>query len=417
MSKQKQQQVPNNYGDSLPQRLQPQRDLYSQALSNRAIQKAARFQSFLDRERETRSNNNNNNNSAIRNYNDYNTNLRSVVLKNENEQLSSIPAAYAKGFSNKKPIIKQTANGVVISHRELVGNITGSSTFTQALALALNPGISATFPWLSVIAGNWQCYRFRRLKFEYLTKTTTNVPGSVIMCPDYNAADAAPVSEQVLSNYEDYVENSPWEPIDCFLNEQAMHALGPKKFVRVGALTAGLDVKTYDVGNMYVYTNDGTAVSWGKVYVCYEIELFIPQLQPAGSSFTQVALIAGATAMTAALPLGTAPIVTGNMQLVAGNNGTNNTLTLSNSIIGAEYYIAIASVGTAFIVGGVTTALTSGCAQKTAVFSAFPAAATSSAFIQTVTSTASTIVITISANATTVTGTSVIFALVPTSSF
>jgi hypothetical protein len=218
-----------------------------------------------------------------------------------------------------------------VIHKEFIQNVTGTTNFTVALFLALNPGLAGTFPWLSNIANNFEQYRVRMMRFCYLTRTGTNVPGSVIMAPDYDASDASPVSEQILSNYAEVVEDAPWKDICCSLRAAGMHALGPKKFVRNG-LVPGQDLKTTDVGSLILATVDGTAVNWGKLWVEYDVEFYEPQLNPTGSS---LASSAQGTAGTAAsvISVGTAtagPLISG----IAGN-----VVSFQNLTPGGEYFI------------------------------------------------------------------------------
>jgi len=206
---------------------------------------------------------------------------------------ASVAAAYATQQRQRAPKISSSRDAVRIRHRELVSSVAGTATFTVGSSLALNPGLPTTFPWLSTQAQAWERYRFNALKFEYYTRTGSNVPGSVIMVPDYDAADAAPISEQVASSYEDVVEDAPWKDICCPLKPEALHALGPTKFVRSTVLAANLDIKTYDAGNFFLCTLDGTAVNWGKLWVEYDITLMTPQLNPSGSG-----ILAGQSALT-----------------------------------------------------------------------------------------------------------------------
>jgi len=189
----------------------------------------------------------------------------------------SAASAYATGTSAMAPKMEASRDSCRIVHRELLASITGSSAFAIAQSLALNPGLAATFPWLSTQARNWEQYRFNKLKFCYYTRTGSNMPGSVQLIPDYDAADAAPVSEQAASSYEDTVEDAPWKDIECQLRAAAMFPMGPKKYVRIGALSSNLDIKTYDAGTLFVATTDGTTVSWGKLWVEYDVTLFTPQ--------------------------------------------------------------------------------------------------------------------------------------------
>lgn len=201
----------------------------------------------------------------------------------------SAAAAYSTGQSSYSPIISATNTSSRIQHRELVGSVIGTAAYnvtsTNGIGqLALNPGIVASFPWLATQAVGWEQYHFNKLKFCYYTRTGSSTPGSVMLIPDYDAADAAPVSEQIASAYEDTMEDVPWKDIECILNPAAMHPDGPRKYVRTGALASNLDIKTYDVGNLFVATTDGTAVNWGKLWVEYDVTFHTPQLPPGGSA-------------------------------------------------------------------------------------------------------------------------------------
>lgn len=238
------------------------------------------------------------------------------------------PAAYSVAQGTSEPRISaQTRDGVRIVHRELVASISGTATLNVGTSLALNPGLTASFPWLSSQAQGWEQYRFNKLKFCYYSRCATSTPGSIMMVPDYDAADAAPTTEQIASAYRDVEEEVPWTPeFSCSLNVAAMHPDGRRKFVRYGSLNANLDIKTYDVGNMFICTTDGSATNWGKLWVEYDISLFVPQLQPtgltlnpAGGSFTQ-----GGT-VSVNQPFGTAPVANAaNVGVTLTGAGSSN---------------------------------------------------------------------------------------------
>lgn len=223
------------------------------------------------------------------------------------ERQTSVAAAYSTGQSTQAPRIVANRDSSRVIHRELVANITGSTAYTIAKQLALNPGMASTFPWLSTQAQSWETYRFNRLDFQYYTRTGSNVPGSVALIPDYDAADPAPVSELAASSFEDVKEDAPWKDLVCRLRPAAMHSMGPKKFIRSQALAVNEDIKTYDCGNLFVSTVDGTAVPWGKLWVDYDVTLFTPALNPLGSGAQASQHIIGATPTTANI-LGAAPV-------------------------------------------------------------------------------------------------------------
>jgi len=217
-------------------------------------------------------------------------------------------------------MLKNGERQIRIVHRELVASVTGSVAFAVNSSISLNPGLVASFPWLSSQAQGWERYRFNRLKFCYFTRTGTATPGSVIMSPDYDAADSAPVSEQVASTYEDTKEDAPWKDIDCTLTPQSLHALGPTKFIRTGPLNANQDIKTYDAGTFYLSTVDGTAVSWGKLWVEYDVTLFNPQLNAGGGGSLAYQRITGVTPTNTSL-LGTQTQVPSSTETIVSVSG------------------------------------------------------------------------------------------------
>jgi len=235
----------------------------------------------------------------------------------------SVAAAYSTGQSTFAPSILASRDMSRIVHRELIGSVVGTVNFsTSSLGpFSLNPGLSSTFPWLSTQAVGWEQYRFNKLNFCYYTRTGSNVPGSLMLIPDYDAADSAPVSEQIASAYEDVSEDIPWKDIKCTLRPAAMHPDGPKKYIRLSGLASNLDIKTYDVGTMFVGTTDGTAVPWGKLWVEYDITLYTPQLPSSGSSISSFQSYTSA-APTTANPFGVTPtLVPGSAALftIAGS--------------------------------------------------------------------------------------------------
>ncbi len=190
--------------------------------------------------------------------------------------VKSAPVAY----SQKQSFPKQGDNmrRRRIKNSELVKSIDGSVSFS-ASRLQLNPGLVGTFPWLSQTAANWQQYCFHRLEFRYVTRTSTSEKGSIILSPDYNPRDPAPISEQQASNTMDAVENVIWENITCKLDPGAMHPIGNRKIIRRSNVPG--DLNLYDVGNLFICTvGEDSADEIGKLWVDYDVELFAPQNSP-----------------------------------------------------------------------------------------------------------------------------------------
>jgi hypothetical protein len=289
-------------------------------------------------------------------------------------KLGSASIAYSTQQVGRAAQVKQRdVNCIVIKHRELIGNVSGAatSTFTNAFSISCNPGLSSFAPWLSIQAQGWETYRFRKLKFEYFTRTATTTVGSVVMAPDYDAADDAPPTEQIMSTYKDVVEDAPWKNIVCHLGVSSMHPEGKRKFIRNASLAANLDIKTYDVANFFLNTVDSTtAASWGKLWVDYEVELHTPQSLTSLPTGLSGGRLNGATSLSGALPFGTGGAFDAN---AAGlqYDGTSGAIILQKS---GTYILSYIVTGT---VMSAATFTFSNATQIGSTAQAFNAAATS----------------------------------------
>jgi len=92
------------------------------------------------------------------------------------------------------------------------------------------------------------------------------------------------------------------------MNIAHMYPLGPRKFVRSTA-SAG-DIRTFDSGTMYVCSVDGGAGAAGKLWVDYEVDLFIPQTVPGSlvgtaTSFFKNTVVTLPTTVPTLIPFGT----------------------------------------------------------------------------------------------------------------
>lgn len=207
---------------------------------------------------------------------------RKVGPKNGKGNGAPVMAA-AKAYSQRQAFPQLNGNkSRRIQNSELVGTLLGSVAFT-ANRFVINPGMAATFPWLSVQAAQWQQYKFNRLCFRYVTRTATDEKGSVILSPDYNPVDLPPNTEQQASNTQDAVEDVVWKELDCKLDPSAMFPLGPRKQVRTTNVAG--DMSVYDAGRMFVCTiEEDSADPIGKIWVDYDVEFFVPQNSPSGST-------------------------------------------------------------------------------------------------------------------------------------
>lgn len=188
--------------------------------------------------------------------------------------VTSAAVAYGQHIRSSAPLIKKTAGGVVVSHKELISTLAGSVSFA-ATRLPIQPGLSTSFPWLSIQAAGYQMYRVRRMCVHYVPRVGSSTAGSVLIAPDYNPNEAAPGTEAIAGAYHDFDEGFPWSPFAVPLNPQSMHAVNPWKLVRTGP--AG-DRQLYDSCNVWLCTTDMADTSnVGKIFLDYEVEFKVPQ--------------------------------------------------------------------------------------------------------------------------------------------
>jgi len=210
-----------------------------------------------------------------------------------------------------------------IHHREYLADIAGSVGF-QANLFPINPGMVITFPWLSTIANNWDSYLFRRLEFSYETACSSATPGSVMMSIDFDAADPTPTSKLQLMTYDNAVRSASWQEACYDATLLNLHKFGTQRFTRAAPLAANLDIKTYDVGNLFIATSgqaDGNPI--GELYVEYTVDLFTPQISPTSAGVIgNPARIVSDDGQSPIAIFGAAAVVTGSSVTATGSTIT-----------------------------------------------------------------------------------------------
>lgn len=198
---------------------------------------------------------------------------------------------------NGVPKVHATKRGVSISHREFLGDITGSQAFTSR-TYPINPGSSVTFPWLSNIAEMFQSYRIKGMIFEFNStsadalNSVNTALGTVIMSTQYNVALPPLVNKAEMEQYEYTVSGRPSRNlthcVECDPSLQVMEHL----FTRTGALPAGQDYQFYDWGNFQLATVGMQAAAViGELWVSYEVEFLKPRIASGGcwpGDFTRI---------------------------------------------------------------------------------------------------------------------------------
>jgi len=271
------------------------------------------------------------------------------------------PVAFSNRQTQSQASIISKGGSTVIRHKEFVVNILGQPTFTAvpngngiggAFNFPIQPGSPIMFPWLSTIAQNFEQYRFRKLVARYVPRCGTGTQGSILLVPDYDAADPAPPNEQAASNNQDMSEDVCWRSLECHLDISRMFpAKDQFKYVRTGSPGVNQDVKTYDGGNLWLFTSDAAANNtvFGKLWVEYEVEFKTPQV---ANGYTAPA---------------------NSWIAIAGTTGTNQ-LIVAPGVVNGTLPITLVGTTITFPSAGRYTVLYSGSAATSVTASSFVAA-------------------------------------------
>jgi len=191
----------------------------------------------------------------------------------------------AKGSSRN-----QTTNRkmMVIEEDEYIGEVTGAATAANfgTTAYPVNMGQAGTFPWgAGVVKNNFEKYRFDYVRFYYKREVsefaTNGTTGKVMLSFDADAADPPPSSKQQVEDTDPHVDGMPCENMQLDIPAAMLRRMNDGFYIRPGGLPGGTDIKTYDVGNLYVSTqglaNNSAVV--GELHVRYRCQVFIPILE------------------------------------------------------------------------------------------------------------------------------------------
>lgn len=218
---------------------------------------------------------------------------RSVSLKaNVMSKPIKAPVSKMASFHSSRPIQSLMDRGILVKHVELVSSIikpqlnqdVKADVLFQFLRLRCNPGSKKTFNWLSTLAVQYEFFKFRKLKFHFVTRQSTAHVGGIIMTPDYDAADAqVPLSEQTIYNNRGTVDGPVWQELSLHVECSAMNRLYKSHVIMSDDrfITTTQDQKTIDPCQVFVLTDDTSnngATQYGKLFVEYEVELTEPQV-------------------------------------------------------------------------------------------------------------------------------------------
>lgn len=254
---------------------------------------------------------------------------QSLPLNVRGDMSRAVVSAQTKVLRTARPRMMTARNGDCrIVHREYITDLEAGANSPSSFsleAIAINPGQSSTFQWLSRIAKNFESYRFEKLHFCYETEAPSSLGGTLLLAIDYDSADPPPTSKQQAMTYRESVRSAPWTPCKHIslaedLNKQKSY------FVRGGVQPANTDIRLYDVGNLFAISQGVTTAHaiMGELYVEYDVLLMTPIYEPIVPDVVG-GRVTGNTSVSVANPLGTAPILSAGSAGFIVNNASRVT--------------------------------------------------------------------------------------------
>lgn len=247
------------------------------------------------------------------------------------------------GMSPPEIVNSVQKNGFIIRHREYIGDIPASTTFTNHI-YDINPGLSGTFPYVAQIAKAFELYRLRGLVFEFkstssdavLSTSASSALGIVAMATQYNSLNPGFTNLIQMENHEFANSSKPscdfYHPVEC--KKSLMPAT--ELYVRTGAVPDGGDIRLFDIGQFNIATSgmQNATGTIGQLWATYEVEFSVPRYDaPTGILSDHIFN----SSCSASSPLGTVHSFSGGNSIGLGITPT--TLTFPNSIKDGNYLI------------------------------------------------------------------------------
>jgi hypothetical protein len=157
-----------------------------------------------------------------------------------------------------------------------VNNSTGTG-FNLQLQEVIQPGL---FRWLGDIAQRYETYRLNKIRFRYVPAVATSEPGSVVFVFDGDVRDPAPGGLTVALCNRYSVMTPTWQGAELVISDEGTLHPVRRHFTRGPFPTSPYDHKTYDVGQLFVFTDgcNTSVVTKGHIWMEYDLVLYDPQL-------------------------------------------------------------------------------------------------------------------------------------------
>lgn len=211
--------------------------------------------------------------------------------------------AYGKTVSNdlimgnnmkvtpKMSTVQDETGALVINNSEYIGEVYGPPGQTFNIqTFALNPGIEATFPWLSQIAQNYEEYEMIQLVFEFRSTLTQEVSdsngqvGTIMGGVQYNVSNPSFKSKAEMVQYVHTASCRSTSDLNIGVEcDPSKTAGNDQKFIRSSQIDPHKELQDYDIGRfefaMHNLPTSLTNQSIGEMHVYYTVKLSKPKIK------------------------------------------------------------------------------------------------------------------------------------------
>jgi len=142
------------------------------------------------------------------------------------------------------------------------------------------------FPWASAIAGNFERFRFVKLRFHYVQNCTTSTTGQVALAVDFDSLDDnTMLTKQQLYSFELTARGTSWTSVVLEIPALRLSQSYKSHYIRQTPVSGG-DLKTYDPAQVLVAVSGVNSVGAviGELWVEYEVQLMTPQFSQLNKS-------------------------------------------------------------------------------------------------------------------------------------
>lgn len=207
--------------------------------------------------------------------------IRSRSLRAGNGSRQSGPRGRNMGDTGHVEHLTDHLSMHIPLNREMVAEVTASEVAFTVVSFDINPGLAEVFAWMGLTAQNFQKYYFKQLRFHYVTQCSgyaiQGQQGKVVLAFDLDSLEGPPDNLKQALSIAPSIMTIPSESVTL---EVPSNLLSPENglFVRKGVVPG--DLKTYDIGRLYLITEGvvGESGPLGVLEVEYEIALQRPRI-------------------------------------------------------------------------------------------------------------------------------------------